>query len=79
MEELIKNINKIHTTEMGVTRIKKNLNINSDVVEYVKNIILNEFSTITKIGKNYYITYKNIIITVNIHSYTIITAHTIKN
>lgn len=41
-KELIDNVNKIHTTEMGVERIKKNLKLNTkcDVVEYCKNKIL---------------------------------------
>ena len=34
---LLDNINKIHTTEMGVDRIKRNLKIDTvDVVEYCK-------------------------------------------
>ena len=41
MNELVKNIDKIHTTDMGNSRIKKNLNLlNCDVVEYCKNKIL---------------------------------------
>ena len=34
---LIQNIEKVHTTEMGVGRISKNLAISGDVVEYCKN------------------------------------------
>lgn len=44
MEErktLLNNIGELHTTDMGVTRIRKNLRINrDDVVEYCKNKIL---------------------------------------
>ena len=41
MNDLIKNIDKLHTTELGVIRIKKNLKIDvDDVVEYLKNKIL---------------------------------------
>ena len=37
---LIDNIDKIHTTEMGVDRIRRNLKLeNVDVVEYCKNKI----------------------------------------
>ena len=35
--DLLKNIDKIHTTSMGIDRIKKNLNINDDVILYCKN------------------------------------------
>ena len=78
MSELIDNINKFHTTDMGVSRIKRNLNINEDVIEYCKKIILDKNSNIYKKGKNYYCENNNIIITINSYSYTIITAHIIK-
>lgn len=75
---LLDNIDKIHTTEMGIDRIKKNLKLNNeDVVEYCKNKILNENCNIYKQGKNWYCEIDNIKITVNSHSYTIITAHLI--
>ena len=74
MNELINNIDKIHTTKLGLDRIKKNLNLdNIDVIDYCKNII--KKSNIIKQGKNWYCSYDNITITVNSYSYTIITAH----
>lgn len=73
--ELLKNIDKIHTTSMGIDRIKRNLNIDCDVVEYLKNKVLDKNSLIYKKGKNYYCEIDNIIITINSYSYTIITAH----
>ena len=73
MNDLLLNIDKIHTTKMGIDRIRKNLNINTDVVEYCKNKIKD--SNIIKKGKNWYCSIDNIIITVNSYSYTIITAH----
>ena len=75
MNELINNINKLHTTDMGVSRIKRNLNITEDVVKYCKNIILDNNSNIYKKGKNFYCENGNIKLTVNSYSYTIITAH----
>lgn len=40
-EILLLNIDKVHTTEMGIARIRKNLKLNIDgVVEYYKNKIL---------------------------------------
>ena len=40
---LLSNIDKIHTTEMGIDRIKKNLKLNTDdVVEFCKNKILDK-------------------------------------
>ena len=77
MGELINNIYKLHTTDMGVSRIKRNLNINEDVIEYCKKIILDKNSNIYKKGKNFYCENGNIKLTINSYSYTIITAHMI--
>ncbi len=72
---LIENIDKIHTTEMGIGRISKNLGISGDVVEYCQSKILKDESTVNHEGKNYYVDIDECIITVNASSYTIITAH----
>ena len=77
--ELLDSINKIHTTPMGVDRIKKSLKLDDiDVVEYIINKIKDNNAYIYKNGKNYYVEIDNIIITINSYSYTIITAHIIK-
>ena len=75
---LINNINLIHTTKMGINRIKNNLYINDDVISYCKKIILNPKTNIYCKGKNYYCELDNIRLTINAYSYTIITAHLIK-
>lgn len=76
---LLDNISKVHTTEMGMDRIKKNLKLNTnDVVEFCKNKILDNNCDIYKQGKNWYCEIDNIKITINSYSYTIITAHLIK-
>ena len=76
---LLDNISKVHTTEMGIDRIKKNLKLNTnDVVEFCKNKILDKNCNIYKQGKNWYCEIDNIKITINSYSYTIITAHIIK-
>ncbi len=75
---LINNINSIHTTEMGINRIKNNLHINDEVISYCKKIILNPKTNIYRKGKNYYCELDNIRLTINAYSYTIITAHLIK-
>ena len=42
-EVLLSNIDKVHTTEIGIDRIKKNLKLNTnDVVEFCKNKILDK-------------------------------------
>ena len=76
MNVLVKNIDKIHTTELGKDRISNNLKIEKkDVVRYCKSKILNEKCNIYKKGKNWYCEVDNVIITINSYSYTIITAH----
>ena len=78
-EGLLFNIDKVHTTERGIGRIKKNLKLDTDdVVEWCKNRVLDEGCNIYKQGKNWYCEIDNIKITINSYSYTIITAHIIK-
>lgn len=75
-KDLLSNIDKIHTTDMGIDRIKKNLRLCvNDVVQFCKNKILDKNCYIYKRGKNWYCEIDNIIITINSYSYTIITAH----
>lgn len=74
--ELVQNLDKLHTTEMGVERIKRNLSLDiADVVTYCKDKIVLPHAQITRKGKNWYIDIDGYIITVNAYSYTIITAH----
>lgn len=78
-EILLSNIGKIHTTKMGIDRIKRNLKLDTnDVVNYCKNKVLDKDCNIYKQSKNWYCGIDNIKITINSYSYTIITAHTIK-
>ena len=78
-EILLSNIDKVHTTEMGIDRIKKNLKLDAnDVAQYCKNKVLDKNCNIYKQGKNWYCEIDNIKITINSYSYTIITAHTIR-
>ena len=74
--ELLNDLDKVHTTEMGVDRIKRNIDVDvEDVVAYCIDKIKQENAVIERKGKNYYVTVDGIIITVNASSYTIITAH----
>lgn len=75
-EVLLANLGKIHTTEMGIDRIKRNLGLTADdVVLWCKERIISDDCQITRSGKNWYAETENCIITVNAYSYTIITAH----
>lgn len=74
--ELLNNLDKLHTTELGVVRIKRNLSLEVDnVVEWCKDKIKSASAIITRNGKNWYVNVENCIITVNAYSFTIITAH----
>ena len=74
--ELLQNLDKLHTTELGIIRIKRNLFLaTEDVVSFCREKILSQSAVITRKGKNWYIEVENSIITVNAYSYTIITAH----
>ena len=69
----------LHTTELGVMRIRRNLSLDvEDVVGWCKTKIASNAAVITRNGKNWYVTIDNCIITINAYSYTIITAHRVK-
>lgn len=78
--DLLLNLEKIHTTQLGVERIKKNLCLDCDdvVVWCVEKIALPDCK-IERHGKNWYAQIDNCVITVNAYSFTIITAHQIKH
>lgn len=77
--ELMNNLDKLHTTDLGIVRIKKNLNIDViDVVDWCREKIKDENAVIMRKGKNWYINIDDCQITVNAYSYTIITAHRVK-
>ncbi len=75
---MLTKIDELHTTPMGVERIKRNLCIDTDPVEWCKSAIMSSDAVTERKGKNYYITSKGAVITVNTNSLTIITAHRIK-
>lgn len=69
-------VDRLHTTELGVERIRRNLGLGDvDVVEWCRNMILSDGAIITRKGKNWYVAKDDCIITVNAGSMTIITAH----
>lgn len=77
--ELILNLDKLHTTELGVVRMKRNLSLEvDDVVRWCRDKIQNLNALITRAGKNWYVNVDDYKITINAYSYTIITAHKIK-
>lgn len=78
-KQLLDHIEEIHTTPMGVDRMKRNLKTNvEDIVAYCKGKVLDPNCHIYKQGKNWYCEIDNVRITINSFSYTIITAHLIQ-
>ncbi|MXQ73621.1 DUF3781 domain-containing protein [Clostridiaceae bacterium DONG20-135] len=74
--ELIQNIDRLHTTPLGIIRIQQNLSMKTDdMAAWCKVQIQKEQALITRNGKNWYIEIDDNIFTVNASSYTIITAH----
>lgn len=76
MNELFKELGRLHTTPMGEERIRKNLNLETeDVVAWCREKILSRDAEIARQGKNWYVTVGEGVLTVNASSLTIITAH----
>ncbi len=75
-QDLLQALEHIHTTALGVERIRKNLSLNTDeVVAWCKEKIASPDAVISRQGKNWYIETTDCVLTINAHSYTIITAH----
>jgi hypothetical protein len=74
-KELLSNLDKVHTTELGAMRVMRNLKLGDvDVVAWCKSKI-KKADDIVRCGKNWYVHSDGCAITINAHSYTIITAH----
>lgn len=74
-QDLLANLDRVHTTDLGMQRIRKNLSLSDeDAVEFCIQKILKS-KNIVRQGKNYYVIADGAEITVNARSYTIITAH----
>lgn len=74
--DLLNHLDELHTTELGIARIKRNLSLDTeDVVAWCKDKINMPHAIITREGKNWYINVDDCVITINANSYTVITAH----
>ena len=73
--DLLANLHKLHTTELGEMRIKRNIHLETpDIIVWCVQKIKSADGIVRK-GKNWYVTESGCIITINVHSYTVITAH----
>lgn len=74
--ELLKNIDRLHTTKLGVVRIKRNLSLDTeDVIGWCKEKAGSADAVVIRKGKNWYVHVDGCVITINTYSYTVITAH----
>jgi len=74
--ELLSQLERLHITEQGSERIRRNLQLETaDVMSWCKDRIRNSEGAVTRIGKNWYAESDDYVITINANSKTIITAH----
>ena len=74
--ELLANLHRLHTTELGALRIKRNLSLETDdAAAWCREKAASPDGIIQRVGKNWYVTVEGCVITVNAYSFTIITAH----
>ena len=78
MNDLQNNLDKLHITELGQIRIKKNLGLEADDVAAWCREAIKKADIIIGQGKNWYVYRGGMVLTVNAQSFTIITAHTLK-
>lgn len=74
--DLLVQLDRLHTTELGAKRMKRNLSLDTDdVIEWCKMKASSPDAVTERKGKNWYITIDSCIITVNASCFTVITAH----
>lgn len=83
LASFLENIESLHTTELGLQRIKKNIGrpaaeTEEELMAFCKNLIKADDCKIEKMGKNWYCKKDDIEITVNSYNYCIITGKKIK-
>jgi len=73
--ELTVNLVKMHTTELGMQRIQRNMDLGDiDLVAWCKHKV-SKTDNVVRRGKNWYVYADDCIITVNASGFTIITVH----
>ena len=73
---LIGQLGRLHTTELGEQRIRRNPGLDTgDAVEHCRTLIRDRRCVICRRGKNWYCRLDGVTVTVNAQSLTVITAH----
>ena len=75
-EQLLANLDKFHTTDLGKVRLQKHLLLREEnPVLWAKGFIQRSETKISHKEKNFYVSDNHIVLTINASSYTIITGH----
>lgn len=77
MQNFTANLDRLHTTDLGAERIKRNLNLQDDDVVLWCQEFVKQADIIIGQGKYCYVYKNGVAITINVQSNTIITAHPI--
>ncbi len=77
MAEWKDQLDRLHTTELGAERIRRNLALSGeeDIVAWCRHRIAAPGTVVRRQGKNWYVHAEGIVFTVNAASFTLITAH----
>ena len=74
--DLLLNLDRLHTTELGSQRIKRNLGLAAaDAADCCRQLITAPGTAVTSKGKNLYVYSDGCLLTINASSFTVITAH----
>lgn len=77
MQNLTADLDKLHITDSGVARIKRNIDLQVDDIVLWCQESVKQADIIIGQGKNWYVYKRGVVITINAQSNTIITAHPI--
>jgi hypothetical protein len=76
---LIKNINRLHLTKLGLKRIEGNLGLEpEEALDMLKIMIKYPFAEVERVDKNWHVRSRDVLIVVNASTYTIITARIVE-
>jgi ribosomal protein S18 acetylase RimI-like enzyme len=75
MADLLQNLDKLHTTELGAERIRRNLGLQVDDVVLWCREAIEQADIIIGRGKNRYAYRNGVAITINVKNFCVITAH----
>ncbi len=73
-EILNDNIELVHIEEFSINKIKRCLNVYDNPLDYIKNIILSNDSRVIKNGSTYYVSLKNVMLSIDADSFKVVSA-----